>query len=199
MYNQWLCIIWFGTKYSAQIRCPSWHNLRHHYYSLLMKLKHIPKKTIVHRCQQTRAPWMYFPHIGWGVIWHSVQLLFLLVIVLALDAKLLVSFLQWRRKCMAAFNFCKQLMLTFQGETSMALLFIFVRIFDQHDDFCVTDNGIFPNCPLTMVNVLIIYQWWYILILNWHWTSNENMHIGCKFSRHAIFFTCKKNTAKHGL
>ena len=45
---------------------------------------------------------------------------------------------------MAAFKLCKQLMLIFQGEISMALFFIIARTYDQHDDFCVND-GIFFN------------------------------------------------------
>ena len=51
MHNQWLCTIQCGTKNSTQIRCLSWHNLHCHYHSLLMKLKHIPKKMIIHQHQ----------------------------------------------------------------------------------------------------------------------------------------------------
>ena len=35
-------------------------------------------------------------------------------------------------------------MLTFKGETSMAFLFFFAKIFDQHDDLCVTDAIFLP-------------------------------------------------------
>ena len=49
--NQWLCTIWFGMENLTQYRCLSWHNSCHHYHSLLMKLKDIPKKKIVNRHQ----------------------------------------------------------------------------------------------------------------------------------------------------